>query len=63
MTLFKSKALNAELSRKLEEFSGRRKGDRHRDLVKKARTLQRQMEKLSPLHLVCGHPHRKIDLS
>lgn len=29
-----------------EEFPGRRKSDQHRDLVKKARTLQRQLEKM-----------------
>ena len=32
-----------------EKFPGRRKGDQHRDLVKKAKALQRQLEKLSPL--------------
>jgi len=31
-----------------EKFPGRRKGDQHRDLVKKAKALQRQLEKLSP---------------
>jgi tetratricopeptide (TPR) repeat protein len=30
-----------------EKFPGRRKGDQHRELVKKAKALQRQMEKLS----------------
>jgi len=29
-----------------EEFPGRRKGDQHRDLTKKAKALQRQVEKL-----------------
>lgn len=32
-----------------EKFPGRRKGDQHRELVKKAKALQRQLEKLSPL--------------
>ena len=32
-----------------EEFPGRRKNDQHRDLVKKAHSLQRQLEKLPPI--------------
>jgi tetratricopeptide (TPR) repeat protein len=32
-----------------EEFPGRRKSDQHRDLVKKAHSLQRQLEKLPPV--------------
>jgi tetratricopeptide (TPR) repeat protein len=31
-----------------EEFPGRRKSDQHRDLVKKAQSLQRQLEELPP---------------
>jgi tetratricopeptide (TPR) repeat protein len=31
-----------------EKFPGRRKGDQHRELMKKAKALQRQLEKLSP---------------
>lgn len=37
-----------------EEFPGRRKSDQHRDLVKKAHSLQRQLEKLPP---VLDHVH------
>lgn len=40
--------INMVCQKILEEYPRRRKGDQHRDLVKKARTLQRQMEKLSP---------------
>jgi hypothetical protein len=31
-----------------EEFPGRRKTDQHRDLVKKARLLERQLKDLPP---------------
>jgi hypothetical protein len=32
------------------ELPGRRKGDQHREMVKRAKTLHRQMEKLALLH-------------